>query len=137
MSLGTQLSFSLYRAANRMVRMHTPFLTPLGLTFPQYLVVLSLLEASPASVGTLGDRLDMDAGTITPILKRLGAAGIVTRTRDPEDERRVLVDLTPYARSLDSEIIGVTDKIRSACDLSDDALEGLRQTLDALAIPAE
>lgn len=137
MSLGTQLSFSLYRAANRMVRMHTPFLTRLGLTFPQYLVVLSLLEASPASVGTLGDRLDMDAGTITPILKRLGAAGIVTRTRDPGDERRVLVDLTPYARSLDSEIIGVTAKIRSVCDLSDDALEGLRQTLDALAIPAE
>ena len=86
-SVGTQLSFALYGAANRMVRLHKPFLEPLGLTFPQYLVILELLNGAPLSVGALGARLDMDTGTITPLLKRLDAAGMVTRTRDPADER--------------------------------------------------
>src|ERR671913_2148458 len=93
-SVGTQLSFALYGAANRMVRMHKPFLEPLGLTFPQYLVVLELLDGAPVSVGTLGGRLGMDTGTITPLVKRLEAAGFVTRSRDLNDERRVLVDVT-------------------------------------------
>src|SRR6218665_635841 len=82
-SVATQLSFALYGAANRMVRMHKPFLAPLGLTFPQYLVILELLDGAPLSVGALGARLDMDTGTITPLIKRLAAAGLVTRTRDP------------------------------------------------------
>ncbi|MEC3909093.1 MarR family transcriptional regulator [Sphingobium sp. CR2-8] len=136
MSLGTQLSFALYGAANRMARMHKPFLTPLGLTFPQYLVMLSLLEVSPVSVGKLGDRLDMDTGTITPLLKRLDGAGIVTRQRDPSDERRVLVSLTPYGRSLENDIVGITGKIQSACDLDDESLGALRGLLEVLAHPA-
>ncbi len=82
-----------------MVRLHKPFLEPLGLTFPQYLVILELLNGAPLSVGALGARLDMDTGTITPLLKRLDAAGMVTRTRDPADERRVRVDLTPRGPS--------------------------------------
>src|SRR5919112_2984244 len=94
-SVGTRLSFALYGAANRMARMHKPLLEPLGLTFPQYLVILELLDGAPLTVGALGTRLGMDTGTITPLLKRLQASGMVTRTRDPADERRVLVDLTP------------------------------------------
>ncbi|WP_340268075.1 MarR family winged helix-turn-helix transcriptional regulator [Sphingobium mellinum] len=86
--LGIQLSFALYGAASRMVRLHKPFLDPLGLTFPQYLVTMELLGHAPTTVGTLGARLGMDTGTITPLLKRLEAAGLVTRTRDTRDERR-------------------------------------------------
>jgi MarR family transcriptional regulator, organic hydroperoxide resistance regulator len=135
-SVGTQLSFALYGAANRIARMHKPFLEPLGLTFPQYLVILELLDGAPLSVGTLGTRLGMDTGTITPLVKRLEGAGFVTRTRDPADERRVLVDLTPRSRTLEAEIRGITDKIKSACQLTDQGVDDLRRTLDALAHPA-
>ena len=134
--VGTQLSFALYGAANRMVRMHKPLLEPLGLTFPQYLVVLELLNGAPLSVGELGSRLDMDTGTITPLLKRLDAAGIVTRTRDPNDERRVLVDLTPGGKALEIEVRSITGKIKSACQLDEPGLEDLRRTLEGLAYPA-
>lgn len=73
--IGTELSFALYGAAGRMNRMHKPFLDPLGLTFPQYLVMLELFAGTPRSVGELGSRLGMDTGTITPLLKRLGSLG--------------------------------------------------------------
>jgi DNA-binding MarR family transcriptional regulator len=135
-SVSTQLSFALYGAANRMARMHKPFLEPLGLTFPQYLVILELLDGAPLSVGTLGARLDMDTGTITPLVKRLESAGFVTRTRDPSDERRVLVDLTSRSRALEAEIRGIPDKIKSACQLTDQGVDDLRRTLEALAHPA-
>jgi MarR family transcriptional regulator, organic hydroperoxide resistance regulator len=135
-NVGTQLSFALYGAANRMARMHKPLLEPLGLTFPQYLVILELLDGSPLTVGSLGGRLDMDTGTITPLVKRLEAAGFVTRTRDPADERRVLVDLTPQGRAIEAEVRGITDKIKSACQLTHQGADELRRTLDALAHPA-
>jgi DNA-binding MarR family transcriptional regulator len=135
-SVATQFSFALYRAANRMVRMHKPFLEPLGLTFPQYLVILELLDGAPLSVGALGGRLDMDTGTITPLVKRLEAAGLATRTRDPKDERRVLVDLTSRGRGMESEVRGITQKIKSACQLTDQGVDDLRHTLDAMAHPA-
>jgi DNA-binding MarR family transcriptional regulator len=134
--LGEQLSFALYGAANRMVRLHKPFLEPLGLTFPQYLVILALLDGAPQTVGALGARLDMDTGTITPLVKRLEAAGMVSRMRDPNDERRVLVDLTAAGRALESEVRAVTDKIKSACQLDDAGLHDLRRTLEGLAYPA-
>lgn len=133
-SAATQLSFSLHSAANRMVRLHKPILEPLGLTFPQYLVVLELLDGGPRTVGALGAALDMDTGTITPLVKRLEAAGRVSRTRDSKDERRVVVDLTPVGRSLDAAVRGVTGQIKTACQLTDEGLDGLRRTLDALAI---
>jgi DNA-binding MarR family transcriptional regulator len=134
--LGQQLSFALYGAANRMIRQHKPFLEPLGLTFPQYLVMLALLDGAPLTVGTLGARLDMDTGTITPLVKRLEAAGMVTRARDRTDERRVLVDLTVEGRGLESEIRGVTEKIKTACQLTHKDIDDLRQTLEGLAHPA-
>ena len=135
-SVGTQLSFALYGAANRMARMHKPLLEPLGLTFPQYLVVLELLDGAPLSVGALGTRLGMDTGTITPLVKRLESAGMVTRTRDPADERRVLVNLTPSGCALEAEVRGIPDKIKSACQLTDQGIDELRRTLETLAHPA-
>ena len=135
-SVPTQLSFALYGAANRMVRLHKPLLEPLGLTFPQYLVILELLNGAPLSVGELGSRLDMDTGTITPLVKRLDAAGLVSRTRDPGDERRVLVDLTARGRALETDVRGITNKIKSACQLTDKGVDDLRRTLEMLAHPA-
>lgn len=134
--LGEQLSFALYGAANRMVRLHKPFLEPLGLTFPQYLAILALLDGAPQTVGALGARLDMDTGTITPLVKRLEAAGLVSRVRDRTDERRVLVDLTEAGRALEPEVRGVTDKIKTACQLDEPGLQDLRRTLEGLAYPA-
>jgi DNA-binding MarR family transcriptional regulator len=134
--LGQQLSFALYGAANRMIRLHKPFLEPLGLTFPQYLAVLALLDDAPVPVGALGARLDMDTGTITPLVKRLEAIGMVTRTRDVADERRVFVDLTTRGRGLEPEIRGITDQIKSACQLTDTGIDDLRRTLEGLAHPA-
>jgi DNA-binding MarR family transcriptional regulator len=116
-----------------MVRLHKPILEPLGLTFPQYLVVLELLDGGPRTVGALGSALDMDTGTITPLVKRLEAAGRVSRTRDAKDERRVMVDLTPAGRS-QAAVRGVTEQIKTACQLNDEGLDDLRRTLDALAI---
>lgn len=134
-SVGTQLSFALYGAANRMVRMHRPLLEPLGLTFPQYLVMLELLDDAPLTVGALGARLGMDTGTITPLLKRLQGSAMVTRTRDTADERRVLVDLTPRGRDIEVEIRGINARIKSACRLSEKEVGELRRSLEALAHP--
>ncbi|KGB01546.1 hxlR-like helix-turn-helix family protein [Enterobacteriaceae bacterium ATCC 29904] len=119
-----------------MNRMHKPFLDPLGLTFPQYLVMLELFREMPRSVGELGNKLGMDTGTITPLLKRLEASGKVTRRRDPEDERRVLVTLTPGGEALREELWSVTDRIKSACKLTEEGLAQLRDTLNDFAHPA-
>jgi len=135
--LATQLSFALYGAANRMVRRHKPFLDPFGLTFPQYLVILELLDIAPVSVGALGDRLGMDTGTITPLVKRLETAGMLTRTRDPFDERRVLVDLTEASRALEYELRGITGKIQSTCEMTNSEIDDLRVRLEKLARPAD
>ncbi|EJC74357.1 transcriptional regulator [Rhizobium leguminosarum bv. trifolii WSM2012] len=132
-AVGTQLSFALYGAANRMARLHKPFLQPLSLTFPQYLVMLELYGGTPRAVGELGLKLDMDTGTITPLLKRLESAGMVTRTRDRTDERRVLIHLTEAGESLREALWAVTDKIKTACQLTDEGLADLRDTLHAFA----
>ena len=134
--VGQQISFALYGAANRMARLHKPFLEPLGLTFPQYLVMLELFTSAPRSVGELGAKLEMDTGTITPLLKRLEVSGMVTRLRDSADERRVLINVTDAAQTLRDEIWGITAKIKTACQLTGAGLAELRDTLDALARPA-
>lgn len=131
----TQLAFALYGAANRVYRLHKPFLEPLGLTFPQYLVVLALLNDAPRTVGELCTRLAMDTGTLTPLLKRLQAAELVTRTRDLKDERRVLVDLTNAGRAIEADILAVNGKIKSACQLTETGVDDLRRTLEGLGHP--
>lgn len=134
---GMHISFALYAAAGRMARMHKPFLDPLGLTFPQYLVMLELYRETPRAVGDLGNTLGMDTGTITPLLKRLEVSRMVTRTRDVTDERRVLVDLTPAGESIRDEVLSVKDKIKSACRLTEGDLVALRDTLHGFARPAK
>src|ERR1700721_1944863 len=90
------LRFALYSASRAVVRAYAPLLDEAGLTYPQYVTMLVLWEDPdrPRSVGELGERLQLDSGTLTPLLKRLSAMGYVTRSRDAEDERRVLVTVT-------------------------------------------
>jgi DNA-binding MarR family transcriptional regulator len=127
-----QLSFALYRAGNCLVRMHKPFLEPLGLTFPQYLVMLELLGSAPRSVGELGTKLGMDTGTITPLVKRLEQAGFVTRRRDAKDERRVFVDLTRSGDAMRESVWAVQDQVNTVCQISDERANDLREALDAV-----
>lgn len=135
--LGTQLSFAIYGVAGRMARMHKPFLEPLGLTFPQYLVMLELYTGTPRYVGDLGNSLGMDTGTITPLLKRMETCGMITRERDPDDERRVLINLTPAGESIREEVWGISDKIKSACKIDEPGMIALRDTLNDFAQPAK
>jgi len=132
--VGAQLSFALYGAANRIIRLHRPFLEPLGLTYPQFLVMLALYESVPRTVGDLGNELGMDNGTLTPLLKRLVSAGLVTRTRDERDERRVLIALTEAGEGLRGAVCSVPEKIKTACKLSDEDIVALRDTLNGLGI---
>ncbi|HWA61253.1 MAG TPA: MarR family transcriptional regulator, partial [Caulobacteraceae bacterium] len=98
--LDLQVCFPLYAATNLIGRLYRPVLAQLGLTYPQYLVMLVLWEGAPQTVGSLGARLYLDSGTLTPLLKRMEAAGLVIRRRDAEDERRVRIALTEKGLAL-------------------------------------
>ena len=133
--VGKQLSFALYGATSRMVRSHRPFLEPLGLTFPQFLVMVTLYEKIPRTVGEIGAELGMDNGTLTPILKRLVSAGLVTRERDAKDDRRVLINLTANGEAMREDVLSIPAKIESACKLTNQDLADLRDTLNNLGLP--
>jgi MarR family transcriptional regulator, organic hydroperoxide resistance regulator len=100
--LDNQLCFALYSASLAMTKVYKPLLDALGLTYPQYLVMLVLWEHDTLTVSELGEHLFLDSGTLTPLLKRMEAAGLVQRTRSAEDERRVLVAATSAGRRLKS-----------------------------------
>lgn len=128
--LDRQVCFPLYAATNLLGRLYGPILRPLGLTYPQYLVMLVLWESEPQTVGALGARLYLDSGTLTPLLKRMEAAGYVTRARDPEDERRVVIRLTPKGKALRQDAAHVPGTI--AQGRSPQALDDLREGVRAL-----
>jgi len=136
LALDQQLCFALYSASLAMTRLYKPLLAPLGLTYPQYLVMLALWQADGLSVGGLGEQLALDSGTLTPLLKRLEQQGLVQRQRDPADERRVIVQLSAEGRALKRRARAVPPQVASAsgCDLGELAsltrrLHGLRQSL--------
>ncbi|PHY18415.1 MarR family winged helix-turn-helix transcriptional regulator [Caulobacter sp. BP25] len=131
--LDNQLCFALYGAANRMTRLYRPILDALGLTYPQYLAMLVLWEQSPRTVGALGDALDLDSSTLTPLLKRLEAGGLIARRRDPDDERRVIVALTDKGLALREQAVSVPEKLLCALDLPLEAVTTLRERLKTLA----
>lgn len=98
--LDDQLCFALYAATRAMTRAYRPALEALELTYPQYLVMLVLWEGDDLSVSALGERLMLDSGTLTPLLKRLEQRGLIARSRADEDERRVQIVLTEQGRAL-------------------------------------
>ena len=132
--LDRQLCFALYGAANRVTRLYRPMLDALGLTYPQYLAMLVLWEASPRTVGALGEALDLESSTLTPLLKRLETQGLVARTRDPRDERRVVVTLTEAGAALRDKAKAVPEQLFCKLNLQLDELGDLRERLKALAV---
>jgi DNA-binding MarR family transcriptional regulator len=120
LALDKQLCFALYSASLAMTKVYKPLLAPLGLTYPQYLVMLALWEDDAQSVSNLGARLALDSGTLTPLLKRLEAQGQLSRERDAQDERRVIVRLTAAGRKLKLQARRIPQEIgrASGCELS-------------------
>ncbi|MBS1183356.1 MAG: MarR family transcriptional regulator [Proteobacteria bacterium] len=105
--LSDQLCFAAYSFTHALTRAYRPLLEPLGLTYPQYLVMLVLWEADGQTVKEIGERLRLDSGTLTPLLKRLEAAHYLTRRRGQQDERQVIVHLTDEGRALSEKAAGV------------------------------
>jgi DNA-binding MarR family transcriptional regulator len=132
LKLDHQLCFALYSASLAMTKFYKPLLDPLGLTYPQYLVMLVLWEGDGITVSQLGERLSLDSGTLTPLLKRLQAQGLVQRLRDAADERRVLLQLTPGGRALKTKALTVPERIAGASGCSLDELTRLTARLKAL-----
>ncbi|OSZ73037.1 MarR family winged helix-turn-helix transcriptional regulator [Hydrogenophaga sp. IBVHS1] len=121
LQLDHQLCFALYSASLAMTKLYKPLLEDLGLTYPQYLAMLVLWETDGVTVSELGDRLHLDSGTLTPLLKRLESAELVTRLRDVQDERRVLIRLTATGRKLKARAARIPGCVLQAtqCDLSE------------------
>lgn len=130
--LDRQVCFPLYAASNLLNRLYRPILAELGLTYPQYLVMLVLWESTPQSVGSLGASLHLDSGTLTPLLKRMEASGLVTRERDPDDERRVLIALTPEGKALRKHALHVPETLGAGLGLSSIDVDSLRSSVQAM-----
>ncbi|NGN94079.1 MarR family transcriptional regulator [Nocardioides sp. KC13] len=133
LALDLQLCFPLYAATRAVTKRYVTLLEGTGLTYPQYLVMLVLWEADePLTVTALGHRLRLDSGTLTPLLKRLEAAGHIRRERDPGDERRVLVSLTEAGRALEEQVSGVPQQLGQSMGISRDEALALRDQLTEL-----
>lgn len=132
LALERQVCFALYAASRAVTAAYRPLLEPLGLTYPQYLVMLVLWERGTQPVGDIGAALHLDSGTLSPLLKRLEAGGLVERHRSAEDERRVLVELTAEGRALRDRAVDVPARILEAARVDPDALALVRRACEAL-----
>lgn len=132
MSLDAQLCYALYAASRTMTSCYRPLLETIGLTYPQYLVMLVLWEDENISVGHLGQRLALESGTLSPLLKRLESAGLITRRRRPDDERSVQVKLTTDGWALRDQAVTVPPKVIEATGTPLPELLALRDSLQIL-----
>ena len=123
----------MYSASRAATAAYRPMLDELGLTYPQYLVMLVLWEDQPRGVRELGEELGLDSGTLSPLLKRLEALGLVRRRRSAEDERRVEIFLTDAGTALSAKATGIPQRLAEAAGLAPDELDQLRDTLNRLA----
>nr|WP_315244146.1 MarR family transcriptional regulator [uncultured Albidiferax sp.] len=130
--LDNQLCFALYSASLAMTKLYKPLLKALGMTYPQYLAMLVLWERDALMVSELGDRLSLDSGTLTPLLKRMELAGWISRQRDLQDERRVFITLTPAGRNLKTAAAKIPPCILSATQCSIPEVLSLTQQVQAL-----
>ncbi len=130
--LGDQLCFMFHATSRALTDAYRPALTRLGLTYPQYLVMLVLWEQDGLTVGEIGDRLFLDSGTLTPLLKRLEVRGVVARRRDPVDERLVRVRLTKAGVQLRRAAKSVPKALSCKLSLPAPTVEALRSGMDAI-----
>ncbi len=127
------MCFALYAASRAMTARYRPLLDALGLTYPQYLVMMLLWEEDNQTVGQLGARLSLDSGTLSPLLKRLTTAGLVTRHRRVEDERSVAIALTDAGRALRDRAEAINEEIICALGIDADEFADLRAKLNLVA----
>ena len=132
LALDQQLCFALYSSSLAMTKLYKPLLEPLKLTYPQYLVMLVLWERDGLTVSEVGERLTLDSGTLTPLLKRLQVSGLLARQRDTEDERRVIVKLTAAGRALKVRAAKVPPQVACAAACPLDELAALTNRLKRL-----
>ena len=130
--LDNQLCFALYSTSLAMTRVYKPLLDEVGLTYPQYLAMLVLWEEDGLTVSALGERLFLDSGTLTPLLKRLESSGLIARLRDVEDERRVHITLTAAGRKLKGKVAKIPGCILSASQCSIPELNAITQQVQSL-----
>jgi MarR family transcriptional regulator, organic hydroperoxide resistance regulator len=130
--LDDQLCFALYSASRAVTAVYRPLLDELGITYPQYLVLLVLWEERQCSVGHLGNRLHLDSGTLSPLLKRLEAAGLVVRRRASDDERRVEVSLTQASRDLEERAACIPERLLTSTHATEADISALREALHQL-----
>lgn len=127
--LSDQLCFAAYSFTHALNRAYRPLLEPLGLTYPQYLVMLVLWEADGQTVKEIGERLKLDSGTLTPLLKRLEAGGYLTRQRGREDERQVIVHLTNEGKALSEKAAEIPTALGCAMGAEFAEISELREHL--------
>jgi len=131
LQLDNQLCFALYSTSLAMTKLYKPLLEELGLTYPQYLAMLVLWEQDGLTVSELGERLYLDSGTLTPLLKRMETAGLVSRIRAVQDERRVHITLTAAGRKLKAKAAKIPGCILSATQCSIPELVSLTQQVQS------
>lgn len=136
LALDRQVCFALAAASRSVIGIYRPVLEPLGLTHPQYLVMLALWERSPRTVSDIGTALHLEPATLSPLLKRLEAAGLLTRTRSTSDERALAVTLTDAGVGLRAEAENVPGKVVERLGLPLSQLERVRDELTALIAAA-
>jgi DNA-binding MarR family transcriptional regulator len=129
LALQEQVCFALAVASRSVVALYRPVLEPLGLTHPQYLVMLALWEHEPVSVRDLSHLLQLDPGTLSPLLKRLESAGLIRRERNPHDERALAVELTREGRALRRKALKVPPAIVDRLGMDIDELKALQRRL--------
>lgn len=132
LQLDHQLCFALYSASLAMTKLYKPLLDAIGLTYPQYLAMLVLWEQDGPTVSELGERLSLDSGTLTPLLKRMASAGLVQRQRDAQDERRVRIALTSAGQALRAQAESIPACILANSHMPLSAIQALTRQIQTL-----
>lgn len=132
LKLENQLCFAVYACSREITKFYRPVLEELGLTYTQYVTMLALWEEEGLTVKELGNRLYLDSGTLTPLLKKLQAMGLITRQRDVQDERNVLIGLTPNGAALKEKAVGIPMKLSCDSGVSLEEAAAIRDQMNAL-----
>lgn len=129
LKLSNQLCFPLYALSKEIINQYRPFLEALDLTYPQYLVMLVLWENDGLTVGQIGEKVSLDSGTLTPLLKRLELKGIISRHRSIEDERVVLISLTDHGKVLKSKACTIPQQMHEKINLTEEEIQVLKSII--------
>ena len=132
LKLSNQICFPIYALSKEVINLYRPFLSEIDLTYPQYLVMLVLWENDGLTVGTIGEKLALDTGTLTPLLKRLEAKDIIQRKRSESDERIVLISLSEKGKSMQELACNIPIQMKQNFDLTDEEIESFKNIINKI-----